>query len=332
MLLLIPMTVPVMGLKTNNSTTNNLTTNSKTIIYSVDPPIWEKGSVWNYDLTDVNIDIEQGYGIILHLHIGTANIPLEVVDDSGSNYQVSYKTTISGNVYIETNVSGLSIKLQGDLVRTKLKGEISYHKSDLGINSISMQLSGKVALSISKPIRLPAIRAFVTFKLNIGFSNPYTLLSFPMETDNFWGLPATAISIDGSLKSPWLRVVNIAHNMARFMGLIPEDYKEYSDLIKQILPVIDISDTLTLFNISNPIDVPEIPVLFYCLNMETVRVQAGSFDAYNISMAGVANLYYAPDVGRIIKITGNINYFIPYLENINMELVKIGKAEDLVYN
>lgn len=332
MLLLIPMAVPTMGINTNNSTTNNLTTNSKPTFYLFDPPIWEKGTVWNYDLTDVNIDIEQGYGITFHLHIGTANIPLEVVDDSGSNYQVSYKTKITGNIYIEANISDLSIKLQGDLVRTKLKGEISYRKSDLGITSISMQLSGKVALSISKPIHLPAIRALVTLNLNIGFSNPYTLLSFPMETGNFWGLPATAISIDGSIKSPWLRVVNIAHNMARFMGLIPEEYKGYSDLIKQILPVIDFSDTLRLFNVSNPIDVPEIPVLFYCLNMETVTVQAGSFDAYNISMVGAGNLYYAPDVGRIIKITGNIKDFIPYLENINMELVKIGKSTELTSN
>lgn len=332
MLLVLSITLPVIGVKTNTSTTSNIHKNSTATFYSVvPPPVWEKGTVWNYDLTDINMNIEES-GIVFHLYISTANIPFEVVDDSGSNYQVTYKTKISGTVYVETNISSMSIKVQGDLIRTKVQGEISYQKSNLGINSLSMQFSGKVALSISKPIRLPAIKAFVTFTLNIGFSTPYTLLSFPMEIDNRWGLPATTVSIDGSLKSPWLRVVNVFNGMARLMGLIPDDYKDYSDILKQILPVIDISDTLTLFNVTNPIDIPEFPMLFDCGSMETISVQAGSFDAYNISMVGAANVYYAPDVGRIIKITGNIKDFIPYLENVNMELVKIGKIEGLAFN
>jgi hypothetical protein len=332
MLLLMPMTVSAMENKTSNNSISNNPVNDGYTTLSADPPVWAKGTVWNYDLTDINIDIDQGYGLVFHLYIGTANIPFEVVSDSGSSYQVSFKTKISGNVYVEADYGGLSVKLQGNLVRTKLKGEITYRKSDLGISSISMQLSGKVALSISKPIRLPAIRAFVTLNLDIGFSNPYTLLSFPMETNMTWGLPATGISIDGSLKSPWLRVVNIAHGTARFMGLIPDEYKEYSDLIAQMLPVIDFSDTLTLFEIPNPVDIPELPVVFYCSGTENITVQAGSFNAYNISLMGVANMYYAPDVGRVIKISGNIEDFIPYLKNINMELVKIGKSTELGYN
>ncbi len=331
MLLFVTMTSPALGTRTTtNSTANNVITDMDTTV-CLDPPVWEKGTVWNYDLTDIDIDLEEGYGIVFHLHVGTANIPFEVVSDAGSSYEVSFKTQISGNVYVEADLDGLSIKVEGDLVRLKLNGEITYRKSDLAISSISVQISGKVAVSISKPIPLPAIRAFVTLNLNTDLSTPYPLLTFPMETNMSWGLPATSVSLDGSLKSPWLRVVNIAHNMARLLGMIPEDYKEYSDLIKQILPVVDLSDTLTLFEISNPIAIQEFPVVFYCLDREQVTVQAGSFDAYNITILGIANMYYAPDVGRIIKITGTLKDFIPFLENVNMELVKIGKAEEVTW-
>jgi hypothetical protein len=333
MLLLVSVTLPAMGMKTHDdSTVNNLISDDKNTFYSDDVPIWKKGTVWTYKLDDINIDFDNGYGEVFHLHIGTGNIPFTVVSDSGSSYLVSFNAKISGNMYIETETGHYSIKVQATLIRTQLKGDISFRKSDLAISSINIQLSAKVALSISKPISLPALRVFATLKLNIGFSNPYTILSFPMATNSSWGLPATGLSVDGSLRSPWLRVVNIANTLLRLTGRIPAEYKDLSDMIAKILPVIDISDTLNLFNISNPIDIPEEPGMFYCSNMENVSVQAGSYNAYNISIMGMANMYYAPDVGKIIKITGNIKDFIPYIENISMELVKVGKSEYPVCN
>jgi len=46
-----------------------------------------------------------------------------------------------------------------------------------------------------------------------------------------------------------------------------------------------------------------------------VTVEAGTFDAYNISvMKGLGHIYYAPEVGNIIKISGH---------SIDSELIKV---------
>jgi hypothetical protein len=96
-------TLPAMGMKTHDdSTVNNLISDDKNTFYSDDVPIWKKGTVWTYKLDDINIDFDNGYGEVFHLHIGTGNIPFTVVSDSGSSYLVSFNAKISGNMYIET--------------------------------------------------------------------------------------------------------------------------------------------------------------------------------------------------------------------------------------
>jgi hypothetical protein len=293
---------------------------------SDDAPIWKKGTVWTYKIDEYTMDYN-GSGSVIHLRISARDFPLKVVSDAGSSYLVSFTAKLSGTVYVETEVGGSSILVQGNLVRAQLKGELSYRKSDLAINSITAQLTAKVILSISQPLHLPTLRIPATLKLNVGFSTPYTLLFFPLEPDIKWGLPATTLSIDGSIRSPWLRVANIAHTAMRFMGLIPPEYQNVSDKITQILPVIDIGDTLNLFSIPNPLDIPELPEKFYCSGIETINVQAGSYNAYNISVA-TGNIYYAPDAGNIIKITGYINELFPALDNIDMELVNYKSTEE----
>jgi hypothetical protein len=326
MLLLVTATLPAMGIKTiDNSTVNNLIIDSERTVSSHDVPIWKKGTVWTYKIDDVNLDyVDNESGAVFHLHFGTGNFPVKVVSTSGSSYLVSFNVKISGDMYIDADDGYTAIKVQGKLVKANLKGNIYFRKTDLAIESITTQLSTKVSVTISKPIQLPALRMLINLKLNYGFSSPYTLLSFPIETGMSWGLPATGLSIDGSIKSPWLRVVNVAHTTMRLAGLIPADYKDLSDKIAQILPVIHIDQTMNLFGVSNPLSIPEVPDLFYCSDMENITVLAGSYDAYPISIwSGFSTMYYAPDVGNIIKMTGNL---------INMELVKVKTTEYPIYN
>jgi hypothetical protein len=320
-------TSSVTAIKTlDKFTADTLIIDSEKTFSSDDAPIWKKGTVWTYKIDDYTIDYN-GSGSVIQLHIGTRDFPLKVVNDAGSSYLVSFNAKISGNVYIETELSGYSIIVQGNLLRAQLKGELSYRKSDLAINSITAQLTAKVTLSMSQPRHLPVLRIPANLKLNVGFSNPYTFLFFPLEPDSRWGLPATTLSIDGSIRSPWLRIANIAHTSMRLMGLIPLAYQNLSDKIAQILPVIYIGDTLNLFNISNPLDIPELPDKFYCSGIETINVQAGTYNAYNISVL-TGNIYYAPDIGNIIKITGYIKELFPILDNIHMELVNYKSTEE----
>jgi len=91
--------------------------------------------------------------------------------------------------------------------------------------------------------------------------------------------------------------------------------------IAALLPVINIEEALTVLGPGNIISLPMIPGAFFCMNTEPVSVPAGTFDAYNISILnGTARCFYAPAVGNILKLSGNIQDLIPFVTNINMEL------------
>jgi hypothetical protein len=52
-------------------------------------------------------------------------------------------------------------------------------------------------------------------------------------------------------------------------------------------------------------------------------VDAGSYSAYNIwLLKGVGMFYYAPDVQNLVKIEGNVQDFIPLIDQISLDLVE----------
>ena len=55
----------------------------------------------------------------------------------------------------------------------------------------------------------------------------------------------------------------------------------------------------------------------------TVPASQEPFEAYNISIFGtdLGNIYYSPEAGNIIKISGNFQQLLPSVSNINAELV-----------
>jgi hypothetical protein len=67
---------------------------------------------------------------------------------------------------------------------------------------------------------------------------------------------------------------------------------------------------------------PAISDAFFCLNTENITVPAGTYEAYNITLVGgLAQCFYAPTAGNVVKIAGNLEEIIPYLKGINMELL-----------
>jgi len=279
-----------------------------------DVPTWEKGTTWTYKLEEIIIDIEDEDnfpGVIIHVYGKIDNLPLKVAEVSDNSYKVTFDTRINGNCYVDVNQGEISIKVEGELIRTKLKGDITFRKSDLGIEKVNIQISGTLTAKISKPISLPALRFSANMEVNAEMSVPYAILDFPLNTEKSWGFPPTSISLDGTIKSPYLRLFNVMHGLARIFNLIPDELKEISDITTELLPVIDIGKTLELLGVPNPLDVPEIPPIFSCSNQETIDVGAGTFDAYNISViGGLGNMYYAPEVGT-------------FIDNINAELIKV---------
>jgi hypothetical protein len=92
--------------------------------------------------------------------------------------------------------------------------------------------------------------------------------------------------------------------------------------VATLLPVVDIKDALTTLGPGNVLPMPMIAGAFFCNNTEPISVPAGIYNAYNITIVGgMARCFYAPTVGNIVKLTGNIQNLIPYITNINMELL-----------
>lgn len=295
----------------------------KTTAFDDDVPTWSKGTTWTYRVDD--IDIELGLeGQPVHIHGKIESLPFEVVDDTGNSYQLTFKSkTINGDFNVDIDLDYLNlgegaIKINGELLYPTLQGNIVLRKSDLGIEDIDIQISGILRINIEEqpfiPLPIDRIPIPARISLTANSDNPFTFLDFPLSNGKSWGLPSATISVDGEIKSIWLNVLKFVNRIAGLLGmeLLPPE-------IAALLPVIDIMDTLEQFGLAEYfneyLDMDEYPDVFTCLNQETITVEAGTYNAYNISvMQGLGNIYYAPEVGNIIKISGHY---------IDAELIKV---------
>jgi len=151
------------------------------------------------------------------------------------------------------------------------------------------------------------------------FDKPYEFLDFPINADETWGLPEVNITIDGEIRSIWLRLANIANKILSLfgMGFIPPE-------LSQFLPIVDISEVLNAFNITDKMPLPKVPDIFESSSQKSITVEAGIYNAYDISILdGIGNMYYSPEVGMIVKMTGNFNNMFPFMQDINIELKDI---------
>lgn len=295
-----------------------------------DVPVWEVCQWWKYKIDDIDIDFEEE-GILIHIYGAIDELTLHVVDDSGDSYQVEIQQTAicgNGSFFADLNESG-RIDITGELKDTTIEGLISFRKSDLGIEQVNIRISGifkgKINdLIIELPFAIPIIRFNATINVTAGFDVPYTLIDFPLNTSNFpliWGLPATNVTVDGTIGS---RLQNILDRIYRALEGLPIIRPEIKEILDFFLPVIDIEDLLNRTVGTNIFSIPEVPDILICNNTEMTTVPADTYLAYNISVMGldgIANLYYAPEAGNIIKILGNFEEVLPFINNIHAELI-----------
>ncbi|MBN2598906.1 MAG: hypothetical protein JXA75_00075, partial [Candidatus Thermoplasmatota archaeon] len=230
------------------------------------------------------------------------------------------------------------------LQETTLIGKIDFNKSDLRIKHIDVTLDGDLQLhiienpyiQIEKPINLS-----VTINVSIDTSIFYPIIVFPLNVSDIWGLPATNICFDGTIQSPWLTSVDVLNNFAQNHWLIveiivwilnklqifppidPDLLKNISDILADILPIIDISDVLTKYiGIEPIIGFPAVPDIFFCNNTENMTIGENTFFVYNISVGGgLGSMYYAPEAGTIVKIIGRFKDILPFISDLDAELI-----------
>lgn len=310
---------------------------------NISVPIWKVGDYWNYKIKTIVIDLDME-GFLAHIALWTDKINLKVVDDTGDFYSTEINATINGNGYTYMDFGDGPINITGELKDTMLTGTILFNKSDLGIKHLDVKLDGNIKLNIIQnpyiPIKIP-IKLPATINVSIDSSAPYPLIEFPLNVNNTWGLPATNISFDGAIKSPWLNFMNRLNNFAQKhwtlvelilntlykFGIIPYIdpalLKVVSDILFDILPIIHIRYVLTKYVGIEPVfPFPAVPDIFVCNNTENITINDRTFFVYNISVGGgIGSMYYSPEAGNIIKIIGRFKDIIPFITDFDAELI-----------
>lgn len=305
--------------------------------YDDDVPVWEVGNKWTYKIDDFNLNIKDqniSENLSIYIHGAIQNFPLEVVDTSGGLYQLEFHAEISGDYAIEIDFGDGPINITGDLTDTTTAGSIFFNKTNLGIVQANVEISGRLTVNVNEQPYFnlsffPRIPIPATINVNADFDVPYTILDFPLNTSNFpliWGLPATNITLNGTVQSRWLNITDIINRIILWLDnrtrFLPPDLRALSELLNEILPIVDIKEILEMIRGNNIFSIPEIPIIFMCNNTENITVPAGTFNAYDILViGGLGNIYYAPEAKNIIKITGNFADVLPFMNNINAELI-----------
>ena len=290
--------------------------------YDADVPVWAVGDQWIYKIDNISI-YNQTEDKTLNLMLTMTELPLTVLSATGDFYTLEFKTNVSGQFKIYSKQDNGSINISITFNNIFLSGNVSIEKSTLGIKEISAAFTkGKFLVNIIElpnmelPSFLQKIPARITLNMTTTFDTPFSLLTFPLSTLLVWNSTATNFTLNGEIKSLWLNLINFLNKIATPFGygLDPN--------IAALLPVIDIKDALTTIGNGNVFQIPAIEAAFICLNTENITVPAGTYEAYNITLiGGMAQCYYAPTAGNVVKIAGNLEEIIPYLKGINMELL-----------
>jgi hypothetical protein len=303
-------------------------------------PTWTVGNRWSYEIEMLTADIvttNQSYNFTMT----TENLTLTVIDVGADTYTVAFDVPkISGGINISFIREDGFINITASLDDTTLNGTIVFGKPDLGVQQFQVYLAGRLhakitdlpSISLRHPI---SVRGKADIMLLASYNVSYPLIAFPFDVGSFWGRPAVNISLDGTIKAPWLNKMSIINNIARkhwnvmeflcsLLGVDSVALKNISDVCYDLLPVVDIGNALKTYMTGNSFNIPSIPpIVFSCLSPpETMTVTAGTFTAYNITVGlGMGNVYYAPDVGNIIKIGGHFTDANPYLKTLELQLI-----------
>lgn len=244
----------------------------ETIINSInsfedDVPVWTVGNLWKYGIDTFIINFNDSEQLI-KLDFSMNNLDVEVAGTTTTSYKLDASGKISGS--FEYN-DGTGMRLSGTLYFTRATGTMLFRQEDLAAEEEdivikTLAIITEHPLPLSFPIPLP-----MTITLNIAHGTPRPFVDFPLYDGKQGILNVSDLSGNIKAESFVLKILHI------FFSQVPEE--------------IDITQEISL------------PALTYNTTVEEVTVAAGTFSAYNIKLFGglFGSIYYAPDVGNIIK-------------------------------
>jgi hypothetical protein len=315
----------------------------------VDVPIWNESNSWKYKIDNITI-LYRGmnnstFSMVLHID----DLIIHVVNDTGPTYTVEIPPTnitaaITMDVNESTGYGPTNISLE--ITNCKVKGTIWVNKSDLGLKHLQVTIEGNSSIHIHEfpftitfpllgrtipPLRVPFNKFNIS--VNLDFNPSFLFTKFPLNVSTTWGVPATNVTLRGTISSRMLNILNCKNRIIRFLHLIPclarllnmssERLQQFSDTLFDILPVVNIDYVLNQYlHVPNTFEFPVIPSAFKCTKKENITIPAGTYESYNISaLFGMGYLYYAPNAGSIIKMQGRFQDIVPFVSRMDMELI-----------
>ena len=316
------------------------TENSPISNYVVEPPVWELGYKWCYKINKFIIDFKDT-DLGLYADIKFDNLCLEVTSVTEDYYELTFDSLCNGTFWIFFDLGDGIINISTKLQNINFDGTIIFNKINMGIEELHPTISGNFDVEIIDqpyidfPFKLHKNEE-VTIDLDLVFEDAHRpIVKFPFNLSDCWGIPAGNLTLDGTISSqilgtiydfneiinPILDWLNKTFNGEKISRLF-----EFSNILKDLLPEIPICYILTnyldrencIFNIP---EVSEDPPIICCIGNDLITVPAGTFDCYNITIAGMANLYYNTTVGAMVKFIGNLQDIVPSISNIEIELI-----------
>ncbi len=242
---------------------------------SIDAPKWSAGDSWSYrGIANYTIADDPSIG---YVNFSTDDFIFNVEKVDGSYYIISMNSQLHIDGYI--NLEDIGIKTTIKLKNGKIYGTAKINKNNLGMKDFEIGLSGVVIASIA-PVPIP-LKGGITG----GFETPYYLINFPLEENKTWATPSTNFTI------------NLNEDMINFI-------KNVVSIIEKFLPP-DMADIIDEF-MNEVFDI--LPFKIYipslnmkCLGMQDIKVPAGGYSAFLISMEDTIPLYFSPNAANFVK-------------------------------
>ena len=239
----------------------------KNLTVEDDAPVWELHNLWTYNVNRFQVNFFSS-GALIGLDSSLDNFIVELIGLSESSYILKLSGRIKG--YFQYD-SGEGIVLKGNLLYTKVSGNLYLRQNDLAIEKLIFVIKGIVLLT-ENPLQIPIpIPIPLTITINVNQSTPRPFIDFPLYDGKQGLINETSITANIKFESIVLQILSL------FIYGIPNEFF--------------IEETL------------DIPMIDYLAESENISVGAGTFDAYNIKFAQdlFGSVYYAPSAGNFVK-------------------------------
>jgi hypothetical protein len=231
---------------------------------------WNVGDSWTYDVDDFTAHYEQG-GQMIHFEGTIDDFVLTVADVGQNTYTVDFTGKLDCGYAIYLSASnGLIVYLIGNMKPTTTRMQGSIVFTKSNLQI--RDISGIIrGITMAQIDPLPfAIPVPFKAEVNGDLSTDFPLFNFPLSSNKFWEMPSMSIQMK--------------MNVGGIFGFIQ-------------IPV-----TFTT-------QYGWTPLAFHCRNKQSITVQAGTFEAWEIQSTffDLFRYYYAPSVGNVVKIDASLS-------------------------